>query len=139
MADDDLIRRTADELEIRNVIAKLAIHADDGNSAAFISCLAEDIHWQNRANPERPPIIGRTAFEAVTKMTGASMGPGSGSIHTVPTSVITLNGDTATVKSYLMYFPNILAKPEPSCRIYNDTYVRTPGGWKLSVRYIDPI
>jgi hypothetical protein len=138
MVDEDRIRRMADEVEIRNVIAKLAIHADDGNTEAFLSALAEDVHWENRANPERPPIMGRAGFRAVMKgRAGAVMGPHS--VHSVPTSAITVNGDNAAAKSYLFFYQDVRAKAEPGCKIYNDQFVRTPDGWKLSVRYIDPV
>jgi hypothetical protein len=139
MAEDDRTRRLLDEVEIRNVIARLAIHADDGNNEAFLSALAEDVHWENRANPERPPIKGRAGFRAVMNAGRAAGVMGPHSMHAVPTSVITVNGDTATVKSYLFFYQNAQTTAAPSCKIYNDTYVRTSDGWKLSVRYIDPV
>jgi len=140
MADEDRISRLLDETEIRNAIAKLAIHADDGNSEAFLSILAEDVHWENRANPERPPIIGRAAFRAIQEggaRRAAVMGPHS--VHSVPTSAITVDGDTATVKTYLFYYRDVNSGAAPGCKIYNDRFVRTADGWKLSVRHIDPV
>ena len=139
MANEDRILRMADEVEIRNVIAKLAIHADDGDMEAFVSALAEDVHWENRSQPERPPIIGRTAFINLNQQARSARGMGAHSCHSVPTSVITVTGDTATAKSYLFFYPDARSTAEPACKIYNDQFVRTPGGWKLSIRYIDPI
>jgi len=139
MNEAERARRTADELEIRNVIAKLAIHADDGQVDAVAALMAEDIRWENRSAPDTPPIVGRAAFLAFANQAQAMVGPGSHAYHTVPTTVVNLDGDRATAKSYLLHVRDADKTPGVAMRIYNDAFVRTADGWKLSVRYIDPV
>lgn len=141
---DDLLRRTADELEIRNVIARLAMLADDGDLNEYASLFAEDGVWEPRtmaSGPVVPPIRGRANIlaAATQRRANGTQGPGTHMYHSILTTAVTLKGDTASAKSYFVYFKNANTSPQIALfAIYNDAFARTPQGWKLTHRLIDP-
>jgi len=142
MTNDDLIRRVADELEIRNAIAKLSLltdHHDDLD--AYAEIFAEDVRWEVRLNlkPSTPTVVhGREAMRAASaqrRREGA--GPGSHRCHVVPMTAVTLHGDEAEAESIMTFYANADTKPEVvSMGIYRDKFVRTPQGWKIKERLI---
>jgi len=142
---DDLLRRTADELEIRNVISRLAMLADDGDLNEYASLFTEDGLWEARTTSGSaapiPPIFGRAnVLAAATKRRASgTQGPGTHMYHSILTTTVQLNGDAATAKSYFVYFKNADKAPEIALfAIYNDEFRRTAEGWKLSARRINP-
>jgi hypothetical protein len=146
MTSDQAIRRTMDEVEIRNTIARIALSTDLGDLEEYAACFAEDAHFEMRVEPGQPTVVpptkGRAAILASSKNRRASgtSGPGSHVAHAIQTSAITVTGDKATGKTYVMIYKNTQAVPEPMAfKIYNDEFVRTSEGWKLAVRYIDPV
>jgi hypothetical protein len=141
----DLVRQVADELEIRNIIARLAQLADTGDPTEYGSLFTEDAIWEVRPNPGEPPqfpaVKGRAAVVAALLQRRADKlsGPGTHYYHNIGTTSVKVTGDTATARSNMFFLKNANTKPEISMlRIYNDQYVRTKDGWKLAVRYIDP-
>lgn len=144
---DDKARRAADELAIRNVLARLAQLADDGDLNEYVSLFTEDGVWEG-------PATGQPSgadFKRVRKghadlLAGAKerraqgiQGPNTNTHHVVTNTAIQLNGDTATAKSFYMYLVNTHKKPEVSLMgVYNDTFRRTPKGWKMARRVITP-
>ena len=63
---------------------------------------------------------------------------GDGARH--PVERIAVTGDEAKAKTYAVLYRNATSKPEISgIIIYNDAFVRTADGWRLAVRYIDPV
>jgi hypothetical protein len=146
MSADDRAGRTADELEIRNVIAQLALLTDTGSVEDYVALFTEDAHWEVRdvpgsSAPSFAPVDGRANILAAAKKRRAEglAGPGSHNYHVLSPPVVTLKGDTATAISYLIFFKNATTKPESTLfRIYKDNFRRTPQGWKLAARYIEP-
>jgi hypothetical protein len=142
MSNEDLIRRVADELEIRNAIAKLALltdHHDDMD--AYAEIFAEDVRWEVKLNmkPSTPSIVhGREAMRAASaqrRKEGA--GPSSHRYHVVPMIAVTLNGDTAEAESVMTFYVNADSKPEVvSMGFYHDKFIRTPQGWKIKERLV---
>jgi hypothetical protein len=139
-------QRTIDELEIRNVIARLAMATDLGDLDEYASLFTGDGHLEMRAEPGKPQVVpptkGRDAILAGGKKRRAEgmTGPGSHVAHTIQTCAVTVSGDAATAKTYVVIYKNTHTKPEPlSLRLYNDAFVRTSDGWKLASRYIDPV
>ena len=45
MTDENLLRRVADELDIRSIVARLAQYADDGDLDDYVDLFTEDAHW----------------------------------------------------------------------------------------------
>jgi hypothetical protein len=144
MTAEDLTRRVADELEIRNVIATLAVLSDGGDLDEYASLFTEDAHWEMKtegdtANPF-PTVDGRANILSAAKQRRAntSVGPGSHNYHCIFSTAVKLNGNAASTTTYLAYVKNARAAPQIAMfRIYRDQFVRTPGGWKVSLRYVD--
>lgn len=140
------MERVADELEIRNVIARLAQLADDGETDEYISLLTDDIAWVMPANPAIGlPASERRGHDDVAagqrdRMAGGHQGPGSNTMHMVATiSVHFDDGDDehAQSRSYFTYWGDTTTAPVVrTIGRYEDTFVRTANGWKLARRQI---
>jgi len=142
MPSEDAIQRAVDETEIRNLIARIAFATDVGDLDEFASLYAEDACLQMRAVPGLPPDEGLETILAGSRKRRADgiTGPGSGMVHAIQSSAISVAGDEATAKTYVVLYRNDHTKPEMSgIIIYNDAFVRRAKGWRLSVRYIDPV
>jgi len=136
MGLDDQIRNVADELEIRNLLARLAQLADDGELDEYIELFTEDGIWEGGAFGERRGHASILAGARERRATGTS-GPGSNSRHVITTTAIHLNGDTATGRSVFHYYTNTQATPVLAILgVYEDQFRRTPSGWKLAHRVI---
>ena len=143
------LRRLADELEIRNVIARLAQLADtapDDDLSGYLSLFTEDAAWVIGA--EGGPVApqerrGLTDIEAGVRERRAAgvQGPGTHTRHLVSTiAVIFDSDDSAQAPCYWQFFretssgaPLLAGMGE-----YRNTFVRTAAGWKLARRVIYP-
>jgi ketosteroid isomerase-like protein len=135
----------ADELEIRNVLARLAQFADSGETDAYVALLTEDVVWAMPANPtiglaasERRgrEEIGRGQRE---RMAAGHQGPGSNTMHVVTTIAVDVaaDGDQAVSESYFQYWGDTATAPEiRNMGRYRDEFRRTGDGWKLARRSI---
>ncbi|TMK62066.1 MAG: nuclear transport factor 2 family protein [Actinobacteria bacterium] len=145
MAQDHCRRRTravsdravADELEVRNVIARLAQLADDGDLDEYVSLFTADAEWLIPGNHRIGHDVIRSG--AVERREQGVTGPGSGTRHVISTISVVVAGDEATAKSYYQYYGDTATKP--TLRMmghYQDRFVRTPDGWKLARREAFP-
>lgn len=146
MATDQRQQLALDEHEIRSVIVRLAMFTDGGDTEAYGALFTEDARLEMRAEPGQPspvpPTEGRAAILAGSKQRreAGMTGPGTGAAHALQQSMVTVTGDTATAKTYVIIYKNANASPEAlAMKVYNDEFVRTSEGWKLAVRYIDPV
>lgn len=142
--NDDLLRRTADELEIRNVIFRLAMLGDAGDLNEYASLFTEDGVWEVRFTPapgqKFEPLRGRASILAAAKQRRANgtQGPGTHMYHLILTTSVSLAGDSANARSYLAFLNAAQAKPEIALfTIYSDEFRRTAEGWRLAARYIN--
>lgn len=145
MGDKDGARRALDELEIRNVLARLAQLADDGDLNEYVSLFTEDASWQS---PPGPGPGGANYAKArrghADILAGAKerrgtgiQGPGTNTHHVITNIAIWLNGDTARAKSFYLYYVNTHQKPVlDRMGVYTDELRRTPAGWKMAKRVI---
>jgi hypothetical protein len=140
------MERTIDELEIRNVIARVAMATDLGDLHEYASLFTSDAHLEMRAEPGKPQVVpptkGRDAILAGGQKRRADgmTGPGSHVAHAIQASAVTVSGASATARTYVVIYKNTDTRPEPlSLRVYNDELVRTPEGWKIAARYIDAV
>lgn len=136
--------RIAAELEIRNVIARLAQLADSGEIDDYVSLLTEDVVWAMPASPH----VGLAASErrghdeiaagAVARMADGLQGPGSDTMHTVTTTSVRVeHDDRASARSSFVFW--VTTSTEPTAKSigrYDDTFVHTSDGWKLARRSI---
>ena len=97
---------TAAELEIRNVLARLAQLADSGDTDEYVSLLTDDIVWAMPPNPaiglEGSERRGHDEIAAGQRerMEAGIQGPGSNTLHTISTiSVCFDDEDAATTRA----------------------------------------
>src|SRR5262245_50528652 len=115
---DDLLRRVADELDIRNTLARIAHLSDYGSLEDYVSLFTEDAHWEMLQAPGAP-AVGPAKRGRADIMAGATQrratggqGPGSNTRHVLTNTVVTLDGDKARAHSYLVFYKNTNTKPE---------------------------
>ena len=137
MTDENLLRRIQDELEIRNLIARLAHLADDGDLDAYLDQFTEDATWGGDSHPiRRGHAEIREGVQARREL--GHMGPGTESIHVVTTTCLEIQGDRATGRSVYHYYREV-GSAEPrlcSLGVYVDVFRRTAGGWRLAERVV---
>jgi 3-phenylpropionate/cinnamic acid dioxygenase small subunit len=136
--------RAASELEIRNVLARLAQLADSGSTAEYVQLLTDDIVWAMPANPTIDlPASERRGHDEIAagqreRIAAGLQGVGSNTMHTVTTTSITFSSDElATARSSFVFWTSTATSPTAtSMGRYVDTFVATDAGWKLARREI---
>lgn len=147
MTDDDL-RQLADELEIRNLVARLAHMADSGDlDVDYLPLFTEDATWEFPGGPDQAAEPAKVSgsleilADRIKRRQSGFQGPGTHTRHVNTTLVVRVDGsDTAEAESYWL-FVTATATPEPKVSgigRYHDTFRRTDVGWKLSHRRIFP-
>ena len=142
------LQRLADEMEIRNIVARLAHLADTASIDeldAYVSLFTADATWVVMSAPATslPPQErhGHAEILAAAKARRADrvQGPGSNTRHVITNNVVVFTtADTAHSRSYVQVFKDT-ASDTPLCRSfgeYHDTFVRTPNGWRMKRREI---
>jgi len=130
--DDD--RMTA-ELEIRNVLARLAHMADCGDPDAYAQLFAEDGSWYH---PHYGEVSGRSAIaDGIRERFGrGSQGPGSHMRHVLTTQWVRVDdADHAFSQAYWLTLNGETSALSNMGR-YDDELRRTPDGWRLARRNI---
>jgi ketosteroid isomerase-like protein len=137
MTENRNSRDVADELAIRNIIARLAQLADMGDLADYLTLWTEDASWEMPGAPARKGHADILQGAQERRASG-TQGPGTATRHVVTTLAVQLGGgDTATGDSYFLYVADTTTSPRLG-RIghYHDTFRRTGGGWKMARRQI---
>ncbi len=136
MGLEEQVRATVDELEIRNLLARLAHMADAGELDDYIDLFSEDASWGGGGLQLRKGHAEILEGARERRATGLA-GPGTHTLHVLTTSAIRLDGDSATGRSVFHFYANTDATPELRLvGVYEDTFQRTPRGWRLSSRVI---
>lgn len=130
-------QRALDELEVRNVIIRLAQYADGlGSCEQYAELFTEDAEWLM----PNAPRIGRADILEGSKQRRAEggIGPGSHSRHVIAgTAVEFRSTDEVFAESYWQYFVETNEVPRITLMgTYRDTLVRTADGWKMKKREI---
>lgn len=135
----------AAQLEIRNVLARLAQLADAGDTDAYLSLLTDDVVW---AMPENPaiglPASERRGHDEIARgqrerVAAGHQGSGSNTMHVISTITVEVDaaGDTATAQSCFQYWGDTVTAPViTNVGRYRDELRRTADGWKLARRTI---
>jgi 3-phenylpropionate/cinnamic acid dioxygenase small subunit len=137
---DELIRQLADEMEIRNLVSRLAHLADiapDSELDEYVSLFTDDAHWEMPGSA----IDGRSQILAGAKARRASgiQGPGTHTRHVITTHRVSVAGESATGRAYFMMVGDTDTAPRiRAAGQYDDRYERTSEGWKLARRDITP-
>ena len=132
------------QYEVRNVLARIAQTADTGTIEEYLDNFTPDAEWVMPDNPSLGVAgsvrTGHAEIRAgVEERRGAGLqGPGSYSRHMVQTIAVEVESvDRATARTYFTYYTDTLLAPKlASVGQYDDTFVRTADGWKLSRREI---
>ncbi len=131
-----LEQRMADELEIRNLLNRMAHLADGSDVDEYVACFTEDALWETPNDSLR----GRDAIRASAyeRRRAGMQGPGSDSCHVVTNQVVSFDGpDGASSQSYMLYVVSTRSNPEIRAMArYRDTLSRTSEGWRLAERRI---
>jgi hypothetical protein len=146
MSDDN--RLIADELEIRNLVARLAHVADMGDlESEYLPLFVEDAVWEFPGsadeNAEAARVTGHAEILADRRQRRGDgfQGPGTNTRHVNTTLLVRVDGsDTAHAESYWLFIGDTNTA-EPKLRgigHYEDTFRRTPDGWKMANRKIRP-
>jgi 3-phenylpropionate/cinnamic acid dioxygenase small subunit len=139
----DGIERFGAELEIRNLLARLAQLADTGETDKYLDLLTDDVTWIMPANQAiglpASELHGQAEIAAGQRqrLAGGHQGPGSNTLHMVTTSSVQVDGDRASAYSYFQFWTTTLTKPTPTnVGRYHDELRGTAAGWKLARRTI---
>jgi 3-phenylpropionate/cinnamic acid dioxygenase small subunit len=130
------LARVAIELELRNLISRIAILADQGDLDEYVNQFTEDAVWSLPHAPRR----GRADIRAGAQLRRAEglTGPGSASRHIITNVSVSVDGpDEARADSYFMFFQNTTGVPTLlNMGSYRDRLVRQGGAWRLARREI---
>lgn len=134
----DVLQRLADEAEIRNLLARIAQLADEGDLDDYVACFTADAVWGGAGFPERR---GQAAILAGARerRAGGTAGPGSATRHLISTALVTLEADRTRARArsiFLFYRDTKTAPVLDRMGVWEDVFARTPGGWKLASRTI---
>ncbi|WP_420639397.1 nuclear transport factor 2 family protein [Candidatus Poriferisocius sp.] len=124
-----------DDAAIRNVVARLALLADEGDLEEYAGLFTEDGLWEMPGST----IQGRADLlaGAIERRASGNVGPGTNTRHVITTQAVELDGDQAHSDAYFQFWVNTAT--EPSVVLfgrYRDRLVRTDQGWKLAHRHI---
>jgi len=136
--------RLADELELRNLVARIAQTADSGTVAEYVALFTEDAAWSMPDNPaaglpaSEKRGIGEIEAGVHERRASGLQGPGSNTKHVVTTIAIDVRGpDNALGHTYWMFFRDTTGQPTVlNMGEYRDEFRRTPEGWRLARRTI---
>jgi len=128
---------TADELAIRDVIARYAWALDTGDVDGFVACFCRDgvLVWDAFEEPER--WQGAEALRHFAEFF-RSLQTSAGRQHHVSNTLVTASGDEALARSYVAVAvrqgegPHLLGV----MGYYEDRFRREDGRWRLAERVI---
>jgi uncharacterized protein (TIGR02246 family) len=136
MTGHDTIARLLAELEIRNVIARLAHLADHGDLEEYAGLFTTDAAWEYPGGPRRgrADILAGARERRSQKVTG----PGSATRHLITTLAVQVHdATTATADSYFQFWRATAAAPTLlNMGHYHDVLRREEGAWRIERREI---
>lgn len=142
--DESVVAQLADQLAIRDLIARVAQLADSGTLDEYAACFTDDAVWQPPA-AAAVPLHGGTRTGIADILAGVTerradgvQGPGTHTQHVVSTISVVLEGpDRARSRSYWRYYAGTDQTPRLlSVGRYDDEFARTGQGWRVASRRI---
>ncbi|MGH9098043.1 MAG: nuclear transport factor 2 family protein, partial [Acidimicrobiales bacterium] len=126
----------AAELEIRNVISRIARLADQGDLDEYTAQFTEDAVWAFPTAPRHGRADIRAGAEA--RRAEGTTGPGTATRHVISTVAVRVDdADRATADSYFVFLQNTTTSPTIfNMGAYHDTFVCQGDGWRLARREI---
>lgn len=126
---EDRIRRLEDLDEIRQLDARYCRHLDDGDWDALMDLFTEDGEFDGLSHPK-----GRTEMREF--FAGLAAGGLTSFWHFITNMEIELDGDRATVRSFLWQPCVTDGAPAIAAGRYNDQVVRVDGRWRYRVKQV---
>ena len=137
MGLEDQIQRVADEIEVRNVLTRIAQLADDGSLDEYMSLYTDDAVWDAGAELGVKRGHAEILAGAETRRRRGTAGPGTHKRHVLTTTSVRLEGARAHARSYFLFYVDCDKTPRVELvGVYQDELHRTPAGWKLAQRRI---
>ena len=137
----DDVRHLADELEIRNLVARLAHLADASGPDEldeYIALFTDDATWEMPGSERRGRADILTG--ARERRHAGQQGPGTNTRHVITTQAVRFAGpDTAVSDAYFLLVADTTTAP--AVRMighYHDELRREDGHWRLARRVITP-
>jgi len=138
------MQQVADELAIRNLLARVAQLADWGTVEECEACYAEDAVWSMPASPvvglPASELHGREAIVAGIRDRRAAgiQGPGARNRHLLTSVFVDFDADDqATAHSAFLFVDETVSPPVlKSSGRYVDVLRRIGGEWKLAARQV---
>jgi 3-phenylpropionate/cinnamic acid dioxygenase small subunit len=141
--NENEIRRLVAEMDIRDLLARIAQLTDRGDVEDYLRLFTEDASWEMPDNPAIGVAASRrVGHEAIAggvreRRAARHQGPDARTMHFVSTTSIEVDGDSATALSYFQYIASASTEPRlHNVGRYYDSMRRTKDGWKLSSRVI---
>ena len=141
---DPLLQQVADELEIRNLISRVAYVTDSGDLSEYQDFYTEDATWGevpgSNASGGQPTTVGLADIVAgvAQRRSAGIQGPGTQTQHVVNTVTVSfVDADTAQARASWQYYGSVTTKPQ-LLRVgtYNLRLRRTPDGWRFHERLV---
>lgn len=136
LTSGDMIARVLDELQIRNLIARVAQLADHGDAEEYAGLFTEDAAWEFPGGPRhgRADILAGARDRRRQRVTG----PGSATRHIIATvAVRVVDAATATADSYFQFWRDTATAPTLfNMGHYHDELRREDGAWRIARRKI---
>ncbi len=128
--------RVAAEMEIRNVISRIAILADQGDLDEYADQFTEDAVWAFPTAPRHGRADIRAGAEA--RRADGVTGPGSATRHVITNVSVRFDGpDRAVADSYFVFMQNTATAPSIfNMGAYHDRFARQGPAWRLARREI---
>ncbi|MGW5383383.1 nuclear transport factor 2 family protein [Nocardia sp. NPDC003963] len=126
---------TAAELEVRDLLGRCALCADEGHAEEYRNFYSVDVVWETTGT--RQVGIDEVVAAAVERRRAGVSGPGSHTRHVITTLTVSIDGSTAQALSYVQFYRNTHDAPIPALLVrYSDQLRRGDNGWKITHRRI---
>jgi len=145
---NDAIQLLTDEMEIRNLVARIAHAADMGDlEQDYLPLFTEDAVWEFPGGADdaatAATVVGRPAILAdrIQRRAAGFQGPGTSTRHVNTTLAVRADGsDSAEAESYWLFVgdADTAAPRVRGLGHYHDTFRRIDGSWRLAHRRITP-
>jgi len=133
----------SDRLEVMSLLARIAHLADDGDIDEYLDCFTPDGSWvlNDAQGLDLVPQV-RTGREEIAegvreRREAGIQGPGTATKHDISSLEVEIVGDHARARSYFRYYTSTNLVPQlVAIGRYDDEFVRTVDGWRVSRRSI---
>lgn len=128
---------------IHNLLARLAVLADEGEIEDYLACFTADAVWRlptiAATGVAAAEVVGREAIAAAARGRRADgvQGPGTATRHIVTGSAIAVDGFRAAGTSYFRFYTHTTGEPKlVTMGVYHDVFAQVDGIWLLAERTI---